>query len=334
MVGEGLHARAGGPHAERVALDGPGRGRAGATLYVNLEPCAHHAKRTPPCAPALAAAGVRRVVAAMRDPNPAVSGRGLALLRRAGIAVTNGRPRARGPPPEPPFVVAQAKQRPFVLLKAALTLDGRIATAAGESKWITSPAQRRAARALRRLHDAVLVGIGTVLADDPMLLPAPRTHRPFLRVVLDSRLRLPLESRLVRTRPTAPVIVLCGRGHAARRAALEARGVTVLSGPRREAASAVRWALRALWSRGPPQPSWSRAAPRCWAPSWPRAWSTRWRSSGPRSCSGAAKSRPAFGGPGPTASATRCGSSVQRSGRLELWIPEARLAGQAKSVVN
>jgi diaminohydroxyphosphoribosylaminopyrimidine deaminase/5-amino-6-(5-phosphoribosylamino)uracil reductase len=250
VVGEGFHERAGGPHAEVMALEREGPMARGATLYVNLEPCAHLAKRTPPCAPALVAARLRRVVVAMRDPNPAVKGRGLALLRRAGIAVTNGVMAAEARSLNRRFAVAQMKRRPFVLLKAALTLDGRVATASGESKWITTIAQRREARSLRRHHDGVVVGIGTVLADDPLLLPTPRTRRPFFRIVLDSRLRLPLGSQLVRTAQGSPVIVLCLRGRTARRRALEARGVTILVDPRSTERVSLPWAMRALWNEG------------------------------------------------------------------------------------
>lgn len=250
VVGEGWHERAGGPHAEVMALRRAGALARGATLYVNLEPCAHLAKRTPPCSPALVAAGLRRVVVSMRDPNPAVKGRGMALLRRAGLQVTNGVMADEAGRLNRRFVVAEVERRPFVLLKAALTLDGRVATASGESKWITTPAQRRDARAMRRYHDGVVVGIGTVLADDPMLLPTPRTRRPFFRIVLDSRLRLPLRSRLVRTAGTSPVIVLGLRGQNARRRALEARGVSVLVEPRSGGRVSLPWALRALWSHG------------------------------------------------------------------------------------
>jgi diaminohydroxyphosphoribosylaminopyrimidine deaminase / 5-amino-6-(5-phosphoribosylamino)uracil reductase len=250
VVGEGFHARAGGPHAERVALDGAGARARGATLYVNLEPCSHLAKRTPPCAPALVAAGLRRVVVAMRDPNPAVRGRGLALLRRAGIAVTSGVLAKEAGHLNRSFVVAQVERRPFVLLKAALTLDGRIATASGESKWITTSRQRKEARGLRRSQDGVLVGIGTVLADDPTLLPTPRTKRPFVRLVLDSHLRLPLRSHLVGSARRWPVIVLCVRGQTTRRRALEAKGVVVLVDPRARARVSLPWAMQALWDHG------------------------------------------------------------------------------------
>jgi diaminohydroxyphosphoribosylaminopyrimidine deaminase/5-amino-6-(5-phosphoribosylamino)uracil reductase len=200
VVGEGFHAAAG-----RSARGGawrsaaPERGRKGATLYVTLEPCAHHG-RTPPCAPLVRASGIARVVAAIRDPDPRVSGRGLRLLRAAGLRVSTGLLAGEAEAINARFLAAARRGRPFVLLKAALTLDGRIATASGESKWITSRAQRRQARWLRRLHDGVVVGIGTVLADDPLLLPQPRTRRPFARVVLDTRLRLPLASRLVARR--------------------------------------------------------------------------------------------------------------------------------------
>jgi diaminohydroxyphosphoribosylaminopyrimidine deaminase/5-amino-6-(5-phosphoribosylamino)uracil reductase len=241
VVGEGYHARAGGPHAEVLALRRAGGRARGATLYVTLEPCAHHG-RTPPCAPLVREAGVARVVAALRDPDPRTSGRGLALLRRAGVRVDLGLCAEEAAALNVRFLAAARSGRPYVLLKAALTLDGRIATGAGRSKWITTPAQRRQARALRRLHDAVLVGVGTVLADDPLLLPEPRTRRPFTRVVLDSRLRLPLESRLARTAgPGTPVLVLCGRdAPAPRRRALAAAGVTVVQVPEPGPASLPR----------------------------------------------------------------------------------------------
>ncbi len=228
VLGEGWHARAGGPHAEVVALRQAGSRARGATLYVTLEPCAHLG-RTPPCAPLVRDSGVARVVVATPDPNPLVRGRGLALLRRAGIAVTTGVLAGEAARLNERFLLSARLGRPFVLLKAATTLDGRIATASGHSKWITGPAERRQARWLRRLHDAVLVGIGTALADDPLLLPSPRTRRPFTRVVLDSRLRLPLESRLVRTASARqPVLVLTCRDEPARCLELEAAGVTVV----------------------------------------------------------------------------------------------------------
>ena len=228
VVGEGFHTRAGGPHAEAAALVAAGARARGATLYVTLEPCAHHG-RTPPCAPLVRDSGVARVVAATRDPHPLVAGRGLAVLRRAGVAVDTGLLAGEAARLNERFLSWARRGRPFVLLKAASTLDGRIATAAGRSKWITSAPQRRQARWLRRLHDAVLVGIGTALADDPRLLPSPRTRRPFLRVVLDSRLRLSPRSRLARTAsPRTPVLALCCAPSPSRRRDLERAGVEVL----------------------------------------------------------------------------------------------------------
>ncbi len=249
VVGEGFHARAGGPHAERIALAMAGPRAGGATLFVTLEPCSHTAKRTSPCAPLVLAAGLHRVVVAMPDPNPRVSGRGLRLLRRGGLRVRVGVLEGEARRLNERFVVAQREGRPFVLLKAALTLDGRMATASGDSKWITGPRERAAARRLRRLHDAVLVGIGTALTDDPLLLPSPRVHRPFHRVILDSRLRLPLRSRLVRSARRSKVLVL-GHESAARRQALTARGVMVRTDRRRRGPLDLRFVLRALWAEG------------------------------------------------------------------------------------
>jgi diaminohydroxyphosphoribosylaminopyrimidine deaminase / 5-amino-6-(5-phosphoribosylamino)uracil reductase len=251
VVGEGYHQRAGGPHAEVIALEQAGPAARGATAYVTLEPCAHLGKRTPPCAPAVAASGVRRLVVSTLDPNPHVNGRGLRAVRRAGIAVEVGVLAEEARRLNERFFLSCRLGRPFVLLKAAVTLDGRIATVSGHSKWITSPEQRRAARRMRRLYDAVLVGVGTVLADDPLLLPVPRTKRPFVRVVLDSRLRIPSSSQLVRTAgPRAPLWVLTLVKGGPRRARLESRGVTVIAVSGESARVSPRAILRALTDRG------------------------------------------------------------------------------------
>jgi diaminohydroxyphosphoribosylaminopyrimidine deaminase/5-amino-6-(5-phosphoribosylamino)uracil reductase len=250
VVGEGLHRRAGGPHAEVEALARAGSRARGATLYVNLEPCAHQG-RTPACAPLVRDSGVARVVAALRDPNPLVAGRGLALIRRAGVKVATGVLAPEASRLNERFLVAARSGRPFVLLKAAQTLDGRIATASGHSKWITSVAERRQARWLRRLHDAVLVGIETVLADDPLLLPSPRTRRPFVRVVLDSHLRLPAAGRLAGSaRPATPVLVVATRAVPSRRRELEDAGVEVLEAASSVEGVSLEGALDVLRARG------------------------------------------------------------------------------------
>lgn len=250
VVGEGFHARAGGPHAEVEALARAGRRARGSTVYVTLEPCAHHG-RTPPCAPLVRDCGATRVVVALRDPSAQVAGRGLALLRRGGATVETGILAAEAARLNERFLTAARGGRPFVLLKAAHTLDGRIATASGHSKWITSPFQRRQARWLRRLHDAVLVGVDTVLADDPLLLPSPRTRRPFTRVILDTRLRLPVTSRLARSAGGGrPLLVLTSRPPRGRRRALEREGVEVLEVPAAAGRVSLGKALEALGARG------------------------------------------------------------------------------------
>jgi len=226
VVGSGWHRQVGGPHAEVFALNEAGERARGATLYVTLEPCAHHG-RTPPCADAAIAAGVARVVACHADPDPRVSGQGFAKLRAAGIEVEVGPLAAEAVRLNLRFLVAATLGRPAVTLKWAMSLDGRIATANRESQWISSPQGRRWALALREEHDATLVGIGTALADDPRLdrrlglAGAPNT-----RVVLDRRLRLPPEARLFTV--SGPVLIYTESPDRERRRALEERGATVV----------------------------------------------------------------------------------------------------------
>ncbi len=252
VVGEGFHARAGEPHAEALALILAGPRAKGATAYVTLEPCTPHlAKRTPPCAPRLIDAGVRRVVLGARDFNPEVRGKGVRLLRAAGIEVVEGVCAPEAARLTAHFNAAMRNQRPFVALKAGMTLDGCTATARGESKWITSKAQRVAARKLRRLFDGILVGFETALQDDPMLLPAPRVLRPHARVVLDSHLRLPLSSRLVKSARCHPVIVVGAEPFPEhRRRALEDKGVAVIIVDGRSGRVSIAAALKALFARG------------------------------------------------------------------------------------
>lgn len=230
IVGRGWTRPGGRPHAEVVALEAAGAAAAGSTAYVTLEPCAHHG-RTPPCAAALIAAGVTRVVAATIDPDPRVSGRGLDRLREAGVEVDLGCLAGLAERAHAGFFMRTRVGRPLVALKIAQTLDGRIATARGESQWITGPAARRYGHLLRATHDAVLIGGGTALGDDPLLtcrLPGLEERQP-VRVVLDRRLRLDAASRLARTAREHPLWVLTAPdAPAARRSALEACGAAVL----------------------------------------------------------------------------------------------------------
>ena len=257
VVGQGYHTRAGAPHAEAVALAEAGTRARGAVLYVNLEPCCHFG-RTPPCVDALIGASVREVVASMRDPDPRVRGRGFRALRAAGIRVRTGPLVDAARRLNQEFVRRTAAGRPFVTLKAGMSLDGRIATRSGESKWITSARARAAGRLLRSEHDAVLVGVNTVLRDDPRLTARtgrrasagdPDFGRP-VRVVLDARLRTPPRARLL-SNGGPPVIVMTLRGaSAARRRRLEERGALVIEAPGRNGRIAVGSALRELTRRG------------------------------------------------------------------------------------
>jgi len=252
-VGRGWTQPGGRPHAETEALRRAGAAARGATAYVSLEPCDHHAK-TPPCTEALIAAGVARVVVACEDPDPRVDGAGVARLRAAGIEVETGVLAAEACALNEGFFRRIREGRPAVTLKLATTLDGRIATRTGESRWITGPEARAAAHGVRARHDAVLVGIGTALADDPELtcrLPGMADRSP-VRIVADSRLRLELTSRLVATAREAPTWVLClpGADRARRRAFADA-GVELVEVP--DAGGHVldmSAAMRALGGRG------------------------------------------------------------------------------------
>jgi diaminohydroxyphosphoribosylaminopyrimidine deaminase / 5-amino-6-(5-phosphoribosylamino)uracil reductase len=230
LVAERFHERAGGPHAEAAVLaDAGGRAR-GATLYVTLEPC-NHTGRTPPCVEAIVQAGVRRVVAATRDPNPRVKGGGAAALAAAGVEVALGCLEREARELNRVFFTTVDRQRPHVTLKWAMTLDGRIAAFDRQSRWITGEAARREAHRLRSQSDAIVTGIGTVLADDPALtvrLDQPWPREPY-RVVVDSRARLPLEAAMLRTGSRTRILAAVGEeAPASRVAALESSGVTVL----------------------------------------------------------------------------------------------------------
>ena len=230
IVGRGWTQPGGRPHAETMALAQAGAAARGATAYVTLEPCAHHGK-TPPCAEALIAAGVARVVSALHDPDPRVAGQGHALLRRAGIAVTEGVEAEAARVANTGFLRRVTEGLPALTLKLATTLDGRIATASGESRWITGPEARRHVHALRLAHDAVLVGAGTARADDPDLTVRGlgAAHQP-VRIVIDTLLSLPPDSRLGRSAGTSPVWLCHGpEAPDLARAAWTARGARLIA---------------------------------------------------------------------------------------------------------
>jgi diaminohydroxyphosphoribosylaminopyrimidine deaminase/5-amino-6-(5-phosphoribosylamino)uracil reductase len=230
VVGRGWTQSGGRPHAEAEALRRAGSASDGATAYVSLEPCSHHGQ-TPPCTEALIASGIRRAVIAVGDPDPRVSGQGEARLRAEGIAVTTGVSRAAAEELNAGFFLKVTLGRPLVTLKVATTLDGRIATSGGESRWITGDDARIVAHRLRAEYDAVLIGSGTALADDPVLtcrLPGMESRSP-LRIVLDGRLRLLPTAKLAQTARQIPTWVVTSTGaNEERRRALTAKGVSVI----------------------------------------------------------------------------------------------------------
>jgi diaminohydroxyphosphoribosylaminopyrimidine deaminase/5-amino-6-(5-phosphoribosylamino)uracil reductase len=240
IVGTGTHTYDGLKHAEVLALEQAGPRARGATLYINLEPCCHEG-RTGPCADALIAAGVRRVVAGIVDPNPKVSGQGFARLREAGISVASGLMADECRELNEAFANYIRRGTPLVTLKTAMTLDGKIAPPLGESDnptalgsasvsggWITSEVARAHVQELRHRNDAIMVGVGTVIADDPLLTDRSRLprRRPLLRVIVDSRLRLPLESQLVHS-GKHDILVICSFAEQKRKQQLQEHGIRV-----------------------------------------------------------------------------------------------------------
>lgn len=209
IVGKGYHRYSGGPHAEVYALKQAGKKARGATLYVSLEPCRHYGK-TPPCVDMIKKYGIRRVVAAMRDPNPINNGKGLAALRRYGIKVESGIMRKEARELNRPFIKYMEEKMPFVIVKAAQTLDGKIATKAGDSKWISNDVSRRFAHKLRSEADAVIVGANTVVKDDPLLtarINGRKTKQP-LRVVLAGKKGIPKSSRVLHSRGGEALVIM------------------------------------------------------------------------------------------------------------------------------
>lgn len=232
VVGEGWHKKFGGPHAEVEALARAGLHAAGSTLYVTLEPCCHHGK-TPPCTAAILRAGVRRVVAAISDPFPAVAGGGLAALRSAGIETQVGLLESDARQLAAPYLKLLTTRKPWIIAKWAMTLDGKIATRSGNSRWISSSISRNMVQRLRGRVDAILIGSGTALADDPLLTARPESPatvaRVATRIVVDSRASLGMDCQLVRTARQAPVMVAVSESaELAKREQLVAAGCEVL----------------------------------------------------------------------------------------------------------
>ncbi len=248
VVATGYHRRAGGAHAEIVALKRAGKRARGATLYINLEPCSHHG-RTPPCTLSLINAGVKTVVAGMADPNPLVSGGGLRKLRRAGVQVRVGILAEESRKLNEAFTKYITRRSPFVILKIAASLDGKIATRSGHSRWITGPKARRIVHEMRNCVDAVLVGAGTVIADDPQLTCRIPGGRNPLRVVVDGHLRIPTTIRLLRE-PGRTVVVTGPRAPSRKVRAIERSGAEVWRLPLSDGAVPFASLLRELGKRG------------------------------------------------------------------------------------
>ena len=252
QIGEGFHEAPGHPHAERAALDDCGEDPAGGTLYVSLEPCCHHG-RTPPCTDAIVAAGISRVVIASDDPTPKAAGRGLGILRDEGIAVEllDGAVGAAARLLNQPFRKHARTGRPHVVLKSAMTLDGKVATRTGDSQWISGEASRARAHRWRAESDAVAVGIGTALHDDPQLTARIEgVARQPARVVFDSEARLPPDSKLVKSSRGVPVIVVCSRAASRTNVqALENAGVDVIVASGANEGARIQSALSELGSR-------------------------------------------------------------------------------------
>jgi diaminohydroxyphosphoribosylaminopyrimidine deaminase/5-amino-6-(5-phosphoribosylamino)uracil reductase len=251
VVGEGYHPQAGEPHAEIFALRQAGAKARGAELYVTLEPCSHYG-RTGPCAEAVLAAGIRRVCIGTVDPNPQVAGRGIVLLRSAGVEVCVGVLDADCRRLIAPFAKHVTTGLPFVVLKSAMTLDGRTATVTGDSRWITGAESRAWVHQLRDRMDAVMVGIGTVLRDDPLLTTRlPEGGRDAARIVVDSRLRIPESSAILGVESAAPTIIATTHAAPAEKIArLEARGAHVVVTAAGEEGVDLRDLLRQLGSSG------------------------------------------------------------------------------------
>lgn len=247
IVGEGWHERAGEPHAEAIALEEAGEKARGAVTYVTLEPCCHYG-RTPLCTDALLKAGITRLVAAMPDPNPQVAGKGLTILRDAGIRVDCGLLETEARALNPGFIQRMTEDRPFIRIKLAMSLDGRTALASGESRWLTGEAARLDVQRLRARSSAILTGSGTLLADNPSLnVRLPEATRQPLRVILDTTLQTPPTAKILRL--PGPVLILTAVADATAQSSLRAAGADIAVIPRAECGLDLHAVMRELASR-------------------------------------------------------------------------------------
>lgn len=252
VVASGYHQRAGGPHAEIIVLRKAGENANGATLYVNLEPCSHQG-RTGPCTSAIIKAGISKVVAALEDPNPLVSGQGFRRLREAGVEVKTGVMQEQARRLNEVFIKYITTKIPFVALKTAMTLDGKTGTCTGESKWISGEKSRHFVHRLRDGHDAVLVGIGTVLKDNPALTTRliDGGGKDAVRVIVDSKARLPIDARVInRGSRAGEILAVTGEARAGKVEALKRKGVEVLTLPARKGRVDLHALMESLGEKG------------------------------------------------------------------------------------
>lgn len=250
VIASDYHRRPGQPHAEALVIKTAGEKARDATLYVSLEPCCHKDKRTPPCTEAIINSGIKRVYVAMEDPNPKVSGKGIKELIEAGIEVFTGILEREARRLNEAYIKYITTKKPFVILKIAMTLDGKIATPEGQSKWITGERSRRTVHRIRNGVDAIITGIGTVKTDDPLLtvrgIRSLRTNRP-LRVVIDPNLEVPLKSRIL-SKPPETMIVIGEGADAEKKEELLKRGISIMEYPGRNID--LRWLMERLADRG------------------------------------------------------------------------------------
>lgn len=248
VISEGYHKRAGTAHAEVIAIEKAGMNAAGSTLYVSLEPCCHKDKRTPPCTEKIIATGIKRVVIAMKDPNPRVSGRGIEELRKAGIEVVSGIVEEKARRLNECYIKYITSHLPFVILKVAMTLDGKIATPEGESKWITGEKARKEVHGLRGKVDALLTAIGTIRADDPQLTCRTGRMKSPTRIILDPHIEINLDANVLTCPPSTILVAREGSSRKKREQLQAIKGVSIIehTGSRVD----LQWLMQRLGTMG------------------------------------------------------------------------------------